>query len=359
MMSADTVGGVWTYALELARGLGRHGVRVLLATLGRAPDAGQRAEAAAIPNLQLRHGDFPLEWMIDSTDMQTAAGQWLLKLATDWRPDVVHLNHYGHGDLPWPAPALVVAHSCVCSWHEHVRGTPAGREWRAYRRRVTRGLRATPLVVAPTAAMLDDVARLYGAPRDGRVIHNGRRPRDFPPARKEEVILCAGRLWDEAKNVKLLAHVAPDLPWPVHIAGEDRAPQGGRARLAGTILLGRLTPAAMATAFGSAAIYALPARYEPFGLSILEAALAGCALVLGDIRSLRELWQDAAIFVPPDNPERLRATLGLLTREPMMRKAWARRAVERAHRYTSTRMTDHYLDVYAALARKEIPACTS
>ena len=39
-----------------------------------------------------------------------------------------------------------------------------------------------------------------------------------------------------------------------------------------------------------ASIYALPARYEPFGLSILEAALSGAALVLGDIPSLREVW---------------------------------------------------------------------
>lgn len=359
MMSADTVGGVWIYALELARGLTRHGVRVLLATLGRPPDAGQQAQAAVIPGLQLRHGNFPLEWMDDSADMQAAAGQWLLGLAADWQPDVVHLNHFGHGHLPWPAPALVVAHSCVCSWHEHVRGVPAGREWHAYHQMVTRGLRAAPLVVAPTAAMLADVARLYGLPRDGRVIHNGRRPQDFPPAPKQKIILCAGRLWDEAKNVRLLAQVAPDLTWPVHIAGEDHAPQGGHVQMNGVHQLGQLGPSAMAAAFGSAAIYALPARYEPFGLSVLEAALAGCALVLGDIRSLRELWQDAAVFVPPDNPERLRATLSQLTREPQLRKAWAHRAQERARRYTSARMTSHYLDVYSALARKEIPACMS
>src|SRR5699024_10811606 len=112
MMSADTVGGVWTYALELAQGLGRHGVRVLLATLGRPPDVGQQAQAVTVPGLQLRHGDFPLEWMDSSTpDRQAAAGQWLLELAREWQPDVVHLNHYDHGHLPWPAPALVVAHS--------------------------------------------------------------------------------------------------------------------------------------------------------------------------------------------------------------------------------------------------------
>ena len=37
LMTADTIGGVWSYALELAQGLARHGVEVALATMGRVP----------------------------------------------------------------------------------------------------------------------------------------------------------------------------------------------------------------------------------------------------------------------------------------------------------------------------------
>ena len=39
------------------------------------------------------------------------------------------------------------------------------------------------------------------------------------------------------------------------------------------------------------------ARYEPFGLAVLEAAQAGMRLVLSDIPSFRELWDGAATFV--------------------------------------------------------------
>ena len=34
LMTADTIGGVWTYALEFARALGPHGIEVTLATMG-------------------------------------------------------------------------------------------------------------------------------------------------------------------------------------------------------------------------------------------------------------------------------------------------------------------------------------
>ena len=68
-------------------------------------------------------------------------------------------------------------------------------------------------------------------------------------------------------------------------------PQGGVAALPLLEALGKLPAAEMKLWFAHAAIYCLPARYEPFGLSVLEAGLSGCALVLGDIPSLREIWR--------------------------------------------------------------------
>ena len=94
------------------------------------------------------------------------------------------------------------------------------------------------------------------------------------------------------------------------VAGDGRHPEGGGAgELENLRHLGRLAPADLASWLGRAAIYALPARYEPFGLSILEAALAGCALVLGDIDSLRELWDGCALFVPPEDDDALAEAL--------------------------------------------------
>jgi glycosyltransferase involved in cell wall biosynthesis len=106
---------------------------------------------------------------------------------------------------------------------------------------------------------------------------------------------------------------------------------------------------------GRASIYALPARYEPFGLSALEAALAGCALVLGDVASLREVWGDAALFVPPDDAEAIGAALRSMVRDVDLRQELAVRAQRRAARYTVERMADAYLDVYAQV-RAVVPA---
>jgi glycosyltransferase involved in cell wall biosynthesis len=90
-------------------------------------------------------------------------------------------------------------------------------------------------------------------------------------------------------------------------------------------------------------------RYEPFGLSALEAALAGCALVLGDIPSQREIWRDTAVFVPPNDADALRSALQQLIADTPRRRELAERAHERALEFTTLRMASSYLALYSEL----------
>ncbi|HLM75082.1 MAG TPA: glycosyltransferase family 4 protein, partial [Polyangiaceae bacterium] len=116
LMTADAMGGVWTYAMELASELAARGVTVALATMGDRPTEAQVKRAKAIPGLTLFESEFKLEWMDDPWGDVARAGAWLLDLERRLRPDVVHLNGYCHGALPFRAPVVVVGHSCVLSW---------------------------------------------------------------------------------------------------------------------------------------------------------------------------------------------------------------------------------------------------
>ena len=105
LMTADTVGGVWIYCLELAAALGRRGLTVGIATMGPPPSDEQYAQAALLPSVELFESSFRLEWMEEPWDDVDDAGDWLLHVAQAFGPDVVHLNNYCHGGLPWNAPA--------------------------------------------------------------------------------------------------------------------------------------------------------------------------------------------------------------------------------------------------------------
>jgi glycosyltransferase involved in cell wall biosynthesis len=101
--------------------------------------------------------------------------------------------------------------------------------------------------------------------------------------------------------------------------------------------------------FGVASIYALPAVYEPFGYTPLEAGLSGCALVLGDIESLRETWDGAAVFVDPHDRAALKTELQRLIEDDLYRYEMSCRAHMRALQFTSERMAQNYLDAYSEL----------
>src|ERR671936_823141 len=104
LMTADAVGGVWTYALELARALRQHGIQTTLATMGPRPSRDQLDAAAEIPELEVITSDFELEWMDDPWRDVEAAGDWLLSLEARVEPAIVHLNGYAHGALRWRNP---------------------------------------------------------------------------------------------------------------------------------------------------------------------------------------------------------------------------------------------------------------
>ncbi|MFA9479257.1 glycosyltransferase family 4 protein [Phycisphaerales bacterium AB-hyl4] len=355
LMTADTVGGVWVYAMELAGALKEEGVSVCLATMGGPMTAMQRRQVEAL-GLDVRESGYKLEWMDDPWSDVAEAGEWLLELERQVQPDVVHLNGYVHGSLAWRAPKLLVAHSCVVSWWRAVHGEDPPRTWNVYRERVRAGLLAADMVLAPTWAMLEAIEECYGSlPRMGRVA-NGRDPRRFVPGRKEAFAMAAGRWWDEAKNIRAVQSVADRVDWPMYVAGEGGLPATGGAAWPSLRPLGLLSEEAMADWLSRASVFVHPAKYEPFGLVVLEAAMSGCALVLGDIPSLREQWDEAALFVPPSDHDALQAAVVKLTTDDRLRRELARHACQRAMPLTPGRMATEYHRTYRLLAGHEAVA---
>ncbi|MBV8550533.1 MAG: glycosyltransferase family 4 protein [Acidobacteriaceae bacterium] len=353
LLTGDTVGGVWTFTLELAEGLIRRGLEVCLATFGPSAADFQIRSARAMTGLTWIHHSSKLEWMEAPWPDIKRAGQWLTGVALTERPDLIHMNTLCHGDLPWKIPVVTTVHSCVASWWAAVKQSPLPPEWRHYQQVVESSLKSATIITAPSHVALAAIGKHYAIEiESGFAIYNGRRPGGFRIQEKKPLILSVGRLWDEAKNAKILAGLAPQLSWPVFLAGDPRSPNGDETVLPGCRLLGHLSPVELSEWYARAAIYVSPARYEPFGLSVLEAAMSGCALVLGDIASLREIWQDAAAFVAPNDADALKTVLQRLMHDSIYRAKMSRRALSRASEFTESRMVTEYLCAYqSALAK--------
>jgi glycosyltransferase involved in cell wall biosynthesis len=351
LMTADPLGGAFSHAIDLAAELANRGVRVTLATMGGRLSRSQERAALEVKRLTLEQSSFRLEWMDDAWNDVQRAGDWLLEIERRVCPDIVQLSGYAHGALPFSAPRIIVAHSCALSWWEAVTGTPPPPAYEAYRFAVQAGLAAADAVVTPTGTMLRALVSHYGQPTRPRIIPGAAPPRAFRPSAKEASIATVGRLWDPAKNIAALGDVAAALPWPIYAAGSNIDLDGQPRRLRTLHPLGELSRPEVASLLSRAAIFALPARYESFGLSVLEAALAGCALVLGDIPALRETWNDSAVYVAPDDRRALTRALEALIDEPERRFDLARRSRARALARAPERTASAYLALYAEVRR--------
>ena len=329
LLTTDTVGGVWNFSLSLARALRCHAqVEVQIATMGRKLSAAQRLEIA---DFAFYESEFPLEWMPKPWAGVDRAGQWLLALERGAKPDVLHHNTVALGHLPFQAPVLLTIHSCVLSWWQAVKGEEAPAEWAEYRRRVRSSLHAAAEITAPSLAILRAAQTIYGLGTAGRVIPNFAERSQFP-CRKEPFVFAAGRAWDEGKNLSALAAIAPRLAWPVILAGDGTE-------------LGHLDSTTMNRYLARASVYAWPAKYEPFGLSVLEAAQHGCALVLGDIPSLRENWDGVAHFVRTE--DELCSAIQNLIADQNLRNELGNRARQRSLRFTAQRTAQAYSAAYS------------
>ena len=347
MLVTDAVGGVWTYSVELAEALRGHGFESLLAVIGPSPSAAQRREAGAAEVIDT---GLPLDWTAGRPDLVRRAGCALAELATSKSVDLVQTNTAALlADCTFDQPVVVLQHSCVATWWDAVRGTALPRDFLWRRDLVEMGMHAAKAVVAPTAAFAAQTSRVYSLGRPIQVVHNGRRALPMRKRGPENIVFTAGRLWDEGKNVQVLDEAAALLKVPFEAAGPLAGPNGTAVSFDHLVTPGQLSPDQLAERLGARPIFASAARYEPFGLSVLEAAQAGSALVLSDIPTFRELWGGCALFVPADDPHAFVQAIEGLIEDPELRAAMSMASRTRALRYTSDAMATRMVQLYAGI----------
>jgi glycosyltransferase involved in cell wall biosynthesis len=352
-MTADAVGGVWTYALDLAQGLASAGVETTLVVIGPSPSRDQLAQARAVPRLALIDTCLPLDWLASEPAAILEVGAVVRGLARGTGVDLVHLNSpalaAGGG---FSAPVVGVCHSCTATWWSAVKDDPLPADFRWRAQALWQGMLGCDALIAPTAAFADATARTYEIPRPF-VVPNGRRAAAIEAGEREDMVFTSGRLWDEGKNVAVLDAAAALIEAPLRAAGPLQGPDGAAVRLRHAQPLGRLSAQEVAEWLARAPIFASAALYEPFGLGALEAAQAGCALVLSDIPTLRELWEGAAVLLPPHSPEAFAAAFRQLLADPEEAEWYGRLARVRAGRFSVEAMTAGVLDIYR-LRRPEL-----
>jgi glycosyltransferase involved in cell wall biosynthesis len=227
------------------------------------------------------------------------------------RPDVLFAPGYT-APLTAPCPVVLTIHDVSFAAHP---------EWFSFREGLRRrtlttwSARRARLVLTDSQFSRDEIAHRLGIPRDRiRVILLGiRRPVEPPPADRDPVILYVGSIFRRRHVDTLIEafihHVARRVPASrLEIVGENRMyPPGDPARALDTCppdiarrvtLRSYVDEATLRDLYQRASVFAFLSSYEGFGLTPLEALASGVAPVVLDTPVAREVYGEAARYVP-------------------------------------------------------------
>ena len=345
LITVEPPGAVWPHVDTLVRELTGLGVEVTVAALTPLRP-GQRMEYAGIPGVELISCPFPVDNPQDHMAKRHRIADWLLGVEEMLNPDIVHMTGYLHAGLPFCGKVMVAGYPGSGSAY----GRLDAEQRRLCRAAFHYGLAGADLVVTPTETMMNVLRQTFGVTL-GRVIRDGRDAGRYVPGTKELMVLSMGTLRADPDRPSVLETAARGFAWPVVVAGNQTGVDRRALRLENVTNLGRVHTSQMVPWFNRAAIYAALAAEGP-GTFVPEAALAGCALLLGETAALRELWSGAALFVAADDPQAVAAGMATLAGDHRLREAMGAAARRRALQYPASAMAESYLGIY-----RELMAC--
>ncbi|MCH7232113.1 glycosyltransferase family 4 protein [Glycomyces sp. L485] len=178
----------------------------------------------------------------------------------------------------------------------------------------------------------------------------------------EPVIMTAGRLTGMKGFdilVEAFGEIADRFPeWKVHIYGRGRdrkklqrliGEYGLRARVK---LMGPVTP--LDGEWRKAAIAAIPSRFEPFGLVIVEAMAAGLPVVCAAVKhGPLEIIENEVngLLVKPKNPAELGEALARLMSDPELRRKIAEAGRRTAARFEPDQVVGQHVALFERLLK--------
>jgi glycosyltransferase involved in cell wall biosynthesis len=272
------------------------------------------------------------------------------------RVRVIHAHNYEAA-----LPALVVKRltgaPLVVTLH-----LPAPPEHEALERRL---LEAADAVISVSGALAAEYVERGWRMPGPVVIPNGVDTDFFTPgaamAREPGRLLFAGRLTPQ-KGVDLairalgaLAPALPELRLVVAGAGPWEQAYRNLARRLGCAdrvrWLGWLDPEALRDQYRRCTAFLMPSRFEPFGLSALEAMACGATVVASTAGGLPEFIRDNVTgrLTSPSDPAALAAAIGALVRDPVGADRLGVAAAETARTLTWARAAEATLRVYERL----------
>jgi len=345
--SLTVPGGVQGQVLGLARSLRAQGydTRVLGPCDGPPPDPGVTPLGNSVPTAA--NGSVAPLAPDPSAQLRT------IRALRDEAFDVLHVHE---PMCPGPTMTSLLFKSAPLVGTFHAAGVSFGYKW----------LRPGPQWLAKRldhrCAVSEDARRLAASSIGGEytMVFNGVELGHFAQASpwptEGPTILFVGR-HEPRKGLEVLLDAFADLPTDVHLWVGSDGPETERlkAKAAGDPRiewLGRISDDEKAARLRAADVFCAPSlRGESFGVVLLEAMAAGCAIVASELPGYANVARAGrdALLVPPGDSAALGRALLRVLEEPGLADTLVASGAERAAGFSMDRLAELYVDIYRSV----------
>lgn len=298
----------------------------------------------------LNHFNFSLGWSLGSRFLPT-----LPRALTRRQVDIYH-SFTPAVPRTKVCPVVQTIHDLAFELDADVRRNPESRE---LRRLARLGANWADRIVAVSSQTKVDVESLYHVPSANlSVVYNGINPVFMPtnnPLLQDQIcqkyqlprtyILAVGAdiprrnygrmleamklIWQTLPHCHLVVTGRTDwIGTPLYRKAKD-------ANLLSRILfITSPSDAELAQFYRNATVTCCASSFEGFGLSVLESMACGTPVACSDMRSLREVADNAAVYFPHDDPETMYQSLLSLIEDVEYRRQLKYRGIARAALFT-------------------------
>jgi glycosyltransferase involved in cell wall biosynthesis len=253
-------------------------------------------------------------------------------------------------------PVVPTIHDLSFELDPVVRSTSAGRE---LRQTTMQSVSYSDRIISVSSQTKYDIASIYHVPADRiDVVYNGIDPVFSPntdlPVRAPvhlahqitgTYLLAVGADIPRRNYARMLAAMqqvwATGLRTKWVLAGRDDWKVSDiyhQAMEAGVLdkmrFVASPTNSQLADLYRGATLTCCASSFEGFGLSVLESMACGTAVACSDMRSLREVAEDAAVYFPHDDAEAMGQAIGGLIEDAEYRRQLKYRGLHRAGLFT-------------------------
>ena len=321
---------------------------------------------------ELRAAGIPFTRVEAGRDLDPLLARRALRAVRRFAPTIVH-THLVHGDVYGGIAAMATGAVLVSTKHndDPFRAGVFRFVERALTRRAQR-------VIAITGSLARFNVERVGLPAEKlTVVHYGL---DHPPSEEastsndsdlpadRRVVVAVGRLVEQKGHevaVRALLRLRRRYPATVLVVLGEGPLREHLEQLADELGIGAalILPGnvqAVGPWLARAEVFVHPARWEGFGLALLEAMLAGLPVVATRVSSIPEVVADeeTGLLVPPEDDAALAEALGRMLADPARAARMGALGRQRAREhFSASRMVEGTLEVYeAALARRDATA---